>query len=252
MIYFSHLLNDEDMKEIIKDTHMGVEGIEFSIAENLDCFEDTLCSYKERLKNMNCKNLILHGPFLDLNPMAYDRLIVEATKKRYEQAYKAAEILGASRIIFHSGYVPSVYFLTGWADRMADFYNRFLEDKGDSIEILMENVLDPEPAPLLEVAQKVSHPAFGLCLDVGHAHCYSKASCKEWAETLAPQLRHLHIHDNLGDRDSHLAIGKGNIPFYDILAAQDGRADISCTIECNLKEDVMESFRRLCLRPREV
>lgn len=246
MIYFSHLLNDEDMKEVIKNTRMGVESIEFSIAENLDHLTDTLRSYEKRLENMECEKLILHGPFLDLNPMAYDSLVVEATRKRYEQAYEAAKALHASRIIFHSGYVPSVYFLMGWAERMADFYNRFLDDKDDSIEIMMENVLDPYPAPLKEVAEKVSHPAFGLCMDVGHANCYSEISCKEWAETLAPYLRHLHIHDNLGDRDSHLAVGKGNIPFKDIFSALESqKQEISCTIECNSKEDAIESFHQL-------
>lgn len=245
MIYFSHLLNDEEMKEIVQNTHMGIESIEFSVAENLDCLTETLRTYEKRLESMGCDHLTLHGPFLDLNPMAYDSLVTEATAKRYEQAYEAARVLGAFRIILHTCFVPSVYFLTGWSDRMADFYNRFLDKKDDSIEILIENVLDPYPTPLKEIAEKVSHPAFGICLDVGHANCYSEISCKEWADTLAPYIRHLHLHDNNGDRDSHLAVGKGIIPFNEIFAALKQRSDVSCTIECNTKEDVLESFRKL-------
>ena len=38
MIYVSHLLSDEEMKEIIERTGVGVESIEFSVAENLDHF----------------------------------------------------------------------------------------------------------------------------------------------------------------------------------------------------------------------
>lgn len=47
MFYFSHLLRDEEMKEVIQETGMGVESIEFSIAENLDNFSKTLLSYKK-------------------------------------------------------------------------------------------------------------------------------------------------------------------------------------------------------------
>lgn len=242
MIYFSHLFDDEDTKELIKATRMGIESIEFSIAENLDNLNETLRSYEKRLDAMGCEHLTLHGPFLDLNPMAYDSLVAKATRQRYEQAYQAAKALGAAKIIFHSGFVPSVYFLMGWAERMTDFYNRFLADKDDSIQILMENVLDPYPAPLMEVAKNVTHPAFGLCLDVGHAHCYSEISCKDWAETLAPYIRHLHLHDNLGDRDSHLAMGKGNLPFSDIFSALKGYGGITCTMECNSREDALDSF----------
>ena len=117
-------------------------------------------------------------------------------------AYQAAKKLGAKKLILHSGFIPSVYFLTGWAERMADFYKKFLEDKDDSVEILMENVMDPLPEPLREIMENVSHPSFGICLDIGHANCFSRTDCKEWAEMLFPYIRHLHLHDNPGDRKS--------------------------------------------------
>ena len=36
MIYISHLLPDHEMNEIIEQTGVGIESIEFSIADNLD------------------------------------------------------------------------------------------------------------------------------------------------------------------------------------------------------------------------
>ena len=168
MIYISHLIEDEKMKALTARTGAGIESIEFSVAENLDDFEGTMRNYKKRLEYMNCQELILHGPFLDLNPMAYDSLVVKATQTRYEQAYRGAKELGARKLILHSGFIPSVYFLTGWAQRMADFYNRFLDDKDDSVEILMENVMDPLPpcggdniqniSPLLQAHAPVLSP----------------------------------------------------------------------------------------------
>lgn len=74
MNYVSHLLDDMDMKEVIGQTGAGVESIEFAISENLDCLEEKADRYEKRLEEMGCRNPILHGPFLDLNPMTFDSL----------------------------------------------------------------------------------------------------------------------------------------------------------------------------------
>lgn len=248
MIYVSHLLDDREMKNVLQDEALGIESIEFSIADNLDHLNEKLAEYKKRLTELECQKLTLHGPFLDLNPAAFDSLVQQATRKRYEQCYQAARELGAKKIIFHSGFVPSVYFLEGWAERAADFYNRFLEDKSGEIEILMENVLDPFPGPLRDVAEQISHPAFGICLDVGHAHCYSEAACDEWIEVLNPYIRHVHVHDNCGDHDSHMALGQGTLKREKLLDLLGGGVD--ATIECRSICDVETTYRQICRKEK--
>lgn len=242
MFYFSHLLCDEEMKEVIQETGMGVESIEFSIAENLDNLSKTLLSYEKRLEKMECEKLLLHGPFLDLNPVSYDLSIRKVTMERYEEAYQAAKVLGAKKIVYHTCYVPDFYLLIGWAERMAEFYREFLYEKDDSIEIVMENVLDRIPQPMAEVAEKIEHPAFGLCLDVGHVNCYSKVSCEEWFQTEKKYLKHLHLHDNKGDRDSHLPLGTGTISGNVVRGILQEEQVKTCTIECSTQEAVLASF----------
>lgn len=242
MFYFSHLLCDEEMKEVIQETGMGVESIEFSIAENLDNLSKTLLSYEKRLEKMECEKLLLHGPFLDLNPVSYDLSIRKVTMERYEEAYQAAKVLGAKKIVYHTCYVPDFYLLIGWAERMAEFYREFLYEKDNSIEIVMENVLDRIPQPMAEVAEKIEHPAFGLCLDVGHANCYSKVSCEEWFQTEKKYLKHLHLHDNKGDRDSHLPLGTGTVSGNVVRGILQEEQVKTCTIECSTQEAVLASF----------
>ena len=242
MFYFSHLLCDEEMKEVIQETGMGVESIEFSIAENLDNLSKALLSYEKRLEKMECEKLLLHGPFLDLNPVSYDLSIRKVTMERYEEAYQAAKVLGAKKIVYHTCYVPDFYLLIGWAERMAEFYREFLYEKDNSIEIVMENVLDRIPQPMAEVAEKIEHPAFGLCLDVGHANCYSKVSCEEWFQTEKKYLKHLHLHDNKGDRDSHLPLGTGTISGNVVRGILQEEQVKTCTIECSTQEAVLASF----------
>ena len=128
-LYISHLLTDEEMKRLIEKTHAGIESIEFSIAENLDHRKSRLKSYKKRLEYMGCRRLTLHGPFLDLNPVSYDTKIAGATRERYEQVYEVAQCLGAEKIIFHSCFLPQIYYLEGWVERTAEFWNDFLRER---------------------------------------------------------------------------------------------------------------------------
>lgn len=249
MIYFSHLLSDSQMRDIIRQTHMGVESIEFSISDNLDNLSQTLLAYEKRLDYMECEHLTLHGPFLDLNPMAYDSEIRKVTLRRYNEAYTAAKKLNAKKIIFHSCYLPQIYMTIGLAERIADFYHEFLDDKDTSIEILAENVFDSSPESLVQAAKLISHPAFGLCLDIGHANCWSDFSPIQWVNDMTPFIRHVHLHNNDGKSDSHKALDCGSIPAEHLLKQLDTTLPDAktYTIECRTYEDVIRSWS-LCQR----
>lgn len=244
MIYISHLLPDDEMRELVEITGAGVESIEFSVAESLDHLSSAIKSYRKRLSYMGCENLTLHGPFLDLNPVAFDREVQRATMLRYVQCYNAAMELGADKIIYHTCMYPDVYYVTGWAERMADFMNTFLE-RHKGIEVLIENVLDREWFAILDAAERIQSDMSGICLDIGHAHCYSKHSVTEWAKKLAPKVKHLHLHDNDQSRDSHLGLGEGTIPLQEIFEILEDTKVHSCTIECCTKEAVLGSYERI-------
>lgn len=245
MIYMSHLLPDDEMGEVLARTGAGIESIEFSIAENLDAYERTLSSYKKRLKALGSPSLILHGPFLDLNPVSYDSEIRKTARLRYAQAYEAARELGAEKIVYHSCMYPNTVYPQGWAERVADFYEEFLWNRRD-VEVVVENVFDRGPALLTEAAGKIKAPNFHLCLDIGHANCYSENfSVQEWARECAACLTHIHVHDNCGKQDEHLALGDGNIELgilKEYLGAKKGR---TYTIECGRKEDLLKSYKKL-------
>ena len=112
MIYISHLLPDEEMKGLVTETGTGVESIDFSISDNLDHLGRTIERYQKKLEEMGNPPLTLHGPFLDLNPAAFDSLIREVTMKRFTQCYQAGLELGAKKIVYHSGMIPCVYYLS--------------------------------------------------------------------------------------------------------------------------------------------
>jgi len=65
----------------------------------------------------------------------------------------------------------------------------------------------------------------GICIDVGHAHLSDDAddadSVSSYLRRYAPSLVHLHLHDNHGGRDEHLAFGEGTIDWARTLQTLD-------------------------------
>lgn len=245
MIYVSHLLDDSEMADVIEKTGAGVETIEFSISENLDHLSPHIRSYRQRLSAMGCEHLSIHGPFLDLNEASYDSLIQETVRKRFEQAYSAAVALNAEKIVYHTGFIPSVYYLEGWAERMAEFWIKFM-DSERPVPVMLENVWDPYAYVLKEIAEMVNHPAFKLCLDIGHAHCYSKETPGKWVNTFGDTIGHMHVHDNRGRSDEHLALGDGTICVSEVFMALSHVLEKpSYTAECRTASDALQTISTL-------
>ncbi|HTY52603.1 MAG TPA: sugar phosphate isomerase/epimerase, partial [Methanomicrobiales archaeon] len=56
-------------------------------------------------------------------------------------------------------------------------------------------------------------PGIGFTFDVGHAHTVGKVP--EFLKVLS-SVNHIHIHDNHGTADQHLALGDGTIPWEEV------------------------------------
>lgn len=215
MIYLSQLLSPKELTPVIHNYQVGLELIDFSVGMNLDCMSEYLEYWRSILSQLQNPALTLHGPFLDLNPMSFEPMAAEISWKRFSQAYQAARFLNADRIIFHTCRIPTVCYLEGWGKRLADFWNRFMEEHPD-IPISVENVFDEDPSAVADFASQVTADNFSLCLDLGHAHHASPVPLTEWLSVLAPWITHLHLHDNCGIKDEHLAIGDGTISWIDL------------------------------------
>jgi sugar phosphate isomerase/epimerase len=61
---------------------------------------------------------------------------------------------------------------------------------------------------------------------VGHLQAFGGGGFDAWLHTLWPHIGQLHLHDNRGAKDAHLALGKGTVPLtyvLDFLASRDRR-----------------------------
>ena len=87
----------------------------------------------------------------------------------------------------------------------------------EDVTICVENVFEEEPEALLHILEQVDDPRIRMCLDVGHVSAYSRIPVLEWLKIFAPWIRHFHIHNNDGTRDSHRPLMEGAIPMRELL-----------------------------------
>lgn len=77
-------------------------------------------------------------------------------------------------------------------------------------ENLGSNCLTPNGRKLNNFIKDVDRSNLGIVYDIGHGNLLGLNAGDEVREC-SKNLKHLHLHDNMGDRDAHLPIGMGNI-----------------------------------------
>lgn len=79
------------------------------------------------------------------------------------------------------------------------------------VTLLVENITNELSTPdaLLALLEAGHFDDIGFCFDVGHAHL--EEGIPQAFAKMKERIRSTHVHDNAGDRDSHLWPGEGNI-----------------------------------------
>ncbi|HDQ08210.1 MAG TPA: sugar phosphate isomerase/epimerase [Methanoculleus sp.] len=150
----------------------------------------------------------LHAPAKGVNIASQLPPIRRASVEVIAASFAIAAEVDAP-VVIHPGYAS----WEGGKDGAAAWMRTSLAELGELTEemgvtFVVENMprwpyfflTTPEDLPLID--------GYGLCLDVGHAHMND---CLE--EFLSVPFRHLHLHDNHGHLDEHLAVGEGTIDF---------------------------------------
>lgn len=242
--YISHLLNDEEMKEVLDEYPVGIEVIHFGISSVLDEVEHEIRNYQERMgEYIQTREISLHGPFFDLAPASFDSQIRKITLERFETTYQVAKKLGAKRVVYHTGFIPITYYIEGWLHNSITFWKEFMCNKDQGIKIHLENVYEEEYWPMVKVIDEVAHPAFNVCLDVGHVNAYSTKTIEEWIEGIGDRIGHLHLHNNDGDKDAHYELCQGNLDMHKVIKLINKIApNASFTIEVSNRKRMINSL----------
>lgn len=203
--------------ETARKYSLGLEIAEFCTAMNMDeNFPEMDARVRGELRDIEKR--MFHAPFNELFPCAVDPKARALAAERYRQAITLAAGYGARRVVIHGGYQPFSYYRQWYVEQSVIFWKDFLRELPEDTELLLENVLEPEPEYLLDIVSAVEDRRLRLCLDVGHVNAYSKVPLDTWLEAWTPYLDHFHIHNNDGTRDAHAPLDRGTIPIRELLA----------------------------------
>jgi len=189
---------------------------------------------KELLSTVDV-DLSAHSPFYDLNLGSSYREIREFAAVWIKKGIDLCSFLGIEVMTVHPGYFPAYQIPRLFRDARARFVEYLREcvryGKERGVKVSIENIQAPYffCYRLDEMAELVGEvEGLGLTLDIGHAYIMkvtdgSEAPEEEIAEAVSGRLRdhltHIHLHDNRGVKDSHLAPGEGAINFKPIVDA---------------------------------
>lgn len=216
---------------------IGIEFNQFCISKWLD--DDVIDKTLMRMRRQASKcgidlsdpeKAIVHGPFCEIAPAAFDHLFRDLARTRLDQAASGTIDLGLSKMVVHTGYVPQVFDPRWHIDESIAFWQNYLEDKPADLQLYLENVMDETPEMLLDIIKGVDDPRMKICLDVGHVNTCSELGVTEWIERLGPDIGHFHLHNNDGKKDLHAPLMEGTVDMEDILRAIDSHCPTEATI----------------------
>lgn len=225
-----------DASRVAREYGLNLEIAEYCTAWNMDeKFAGVDSVVRKKLEGIPTSTL--HAPYNELFPCAIDKKARELAAFRYRQAIDLAKRYGSAKVVIHGGYNGWIYYPVWYTEQSILFWKEFLkEDLG--VEIVLENVLEREPAWILDIIKGVDDPRLRMCLDIGHVNAYSNISVMDWLEACAPYISHFHIHNNDGTRDQHNALNDGRIPMKEFLArAEELCPDATYTLELMKAED---------------
>ncbi|MBE5884650.1 MAG: sugar phosphate isomerase/epimerase [Lachnospiraceae bacterium] len=155
----------------------------------------------------------LHGAFYDVIPFSPDAKIREIADIRIRQSIWAAKRIGARAVVFHTSYNPrlnSKGYVQSWLLTNVAYWSGILKENPD-LNIYLENTFETHPDILEALSEELcQYENYGVCFDYAHA-VLSKVSPEIWAKKLGRFVKHVHINDNDGSSDLHLAWGDGVI-----------------------------------------
>ncbi|MBU1936921.1 sugar phosphate isomerase/epimerase [bacterium] len=192
----------------------------------------------------------LHGPFQNLTLGAKDEHIRQYSRDLIMRGLQIAHMVGSPFMVMHAGYNPqySPASAKGWWKCFSEeFPSVLMEAQECGVMLLVENTYESEPSFFERLFETYNNPSLGMCLDIGHAHCYGAFPPQEWAERFREQIKHLHLSDNDGETDRHWTLGTGTVDSASVLevfAHLDERPTITFEVPFDTLEESLAFYRK--------
>ncbi len=207
-----------------------------SIVYNFKEFKELLPSYDL------CYSV--HAPICDMNIASISDLVRKASMKEMMDTIKAANKLDIETVTIHPGL--SSMSVRGIEERYLAHAKESMKTLDEAareygMTLAIENMPDMYfflCSKAKDLADILEGTDLGVCFDIGHANTAGQIDAM--IDTFGNRIKNIHIHDNNGDKDSHMTIGEGSIDFKKVLPKLDyyGR---NYVIESKTFESAVES-----------
>lgn len=197
----------------------------------------------------------MHAPFHDLTPGGFDPKFVELSRKKLQLAFELLHVFRPESIVCHLGYEPNKHNnnLERWLNVSEQTWEILLPIAAElDIPVMFENTYEPDPSVHQALFDRLRNHAPNFCLDTGHVLAFSTSPWQKWLQDLAPWIGQVHLHDNMGETDAHLAVGAGIFDFTGFTQALvSGNKKILCTFEQRSEKDLLTSLKKLQTFPTD-
>jgi sugar phosphate isomerase/epimerase len=191
----------------------------------------------------------IHGPYMDLSIGAFDPEIRSISQKRILQSLEVASYLHAKTLVLHPGYTSFKYseVLEDWLRNCESLLTEVGLGGGKSgIMFALENTFESSPEVLCRLVDRLDPEVFGHCFDIGHFNVFARGDLLSWLRRVKGRLVELHLHDNDGASDQHLAIGEGTADFSSLFSGLAETLDsLVLTVEAHEESGVRRSLSAL-------
>ncbi len=219
--------------------------------EGLCLYEESENEFKKIAQALKQNELscTLHAPFFDLAPGALDPDILAASRNKLRKAFQLIKIFQPKSIVCHLNFEENKqgYKKEAWADSAMETWRELTETAAESDCLMMlENTYENSPDAHELILSGLQSDTAGFCLDVGHLMCFAKKPWQDWLPRLSPWLGQLHLHDNNGIQDQHIAPGLGNFNFQELFQFfATNKLNPLITLEPHSEVDLWASFEYL-------
>ena len=185
----------------------------------------------------------------DLVPGGSDTRLREVSREKLRRAFDLIPLFKPRSIVCHLGYDQEKhsYRLEEWVANSLDTWGELIRLAGENDTLVMfENTYESSPDIHLRLFEELKADNLRFCLDTGHLAAYAGTGWQVWLDVLLPYLGQLHLHDNRGERDDHIAIGHGCFDFVSLLTfLKDKKCLPLITLEPHSEEDLWLSLEEI-------
>ena len=233
-------------------------GIETTLEEALEFIENLGIDYAELVHQFPSENIdadilesynlkySIHSPFMDVNIAALQDKSRLNSIKQIKDSIDLANKINAEAVVIHPGLAPFLankYFL----DKVYETANNSIKELGEygrdlGVLATIENM--PTFDGMLynnmeDLHNLLTSLDMSMTLDIGHANHSSYSP----DQMIFDSIKHIHIHDNFGDEDAHLALGEGSIELkYIVNSLEEKNYDGIYIIEVNDYDSIKKSY----------